>query len=344
MKFDRQSDTNHLLYAQLLSQCLRGAAPTGRGISFVKKTIKGKVHWYLQATVGEQKKQHYLGPDSDEIKNMIDQETRLWEEAKDDVNERRKLVSMLTAGGAYSLSGTEARIFEVLERAGLFLADGVVVGSYAFLAYGNMLGVRWESELIHTQDIDIAKDYRIQVAIENKKTDLKAALKDSQLGIFELPAFNAKDPSTSFMLRGRQLSVSLLTPLIGKPSSKPIHLKSINAAAEPVRFLDYLLEDTQKAVLVANAGILVNVPSPARFAIHKLVVSQRRQSILHTKVRKDISQAEAVLSVLVEDRPGDIIVAMEAADKMPEKFRIQFEAGKKKLSATTANALNEILL
>jgi hypothetical protein len=35
---------------------------------------------------------------------------------------------------------------------------------------------------------------------------------------------------------------------------------------------------------------------------------------------------------------------MEAADKMPEKFRIQFEAGKKKLSTTTANALDEILL
>ena len=37
MCLEQQSDANHSPYAQLLSQCLRGAAPSGRGLSFVKK-------------------------------------------------------------------------------------------------------------------------------------------------------------------------------------------------------------------------------------------------------------------------------------------------------------------
>jgi len=58
----------------------------------------------------------------------------------------------------------------------------------------------------------------------------------------------------------------MLTPLIGKPSSKPVLITALNTYAEPMRFLDYLLVDTQSAILIARAGILVNVPTPARYA------------------------------------------------------------------------------
>ena len=42
------------------------------------------------------------------------------------------------------------------------------------------------------------------------------------------------------------------------------------ANAAPVRYLDYVLEDAQPAAVVNGGGVLVRVPSPARFAIHKL--------------------------------------------------------------------------
>jgi hypothetical protein len=48
-----------------------------------------------------------------------------------------------------------------------------------------------------------------------------------------------------------------------RPSSAPILLRSLKAYAEPERFLEYIIEDAQPAVLVAKAGILVNVPTPA---------------------------------------------------------------------------------
>jgi hypothetical protein len=54
---------------------------------------------------------------------------------------------------------------------------------------------------------------------------------------------------------------------------------------------------------------LVNVPAPARFALHKLLVAQLRPASFAAKAEKDILQAVQVLEVLVEDRPGDIALA-----------------------------------
>ncbi len=48
---------------------------------------------------------------------------------------------MLIAGGAATVSAVEARVFELLERTGVFVVGGVLVGSHAFGLYANMLGV-----------------------------------------------------------------------------------------------------------------------------------------------------------------------------------------------------------
>jgi hypothetical protein len=79
-----------------------------------------------------------------------------------------------------------------------------------------------------------------------------------------------------------------------------------------VRFLEYLIENAQPAVLVAKAGILVNVPTPARFALHKLVISNRRAAAFQVKARKDIDQAEQLLLVLLRHRPGDLRQAWDS--------------------------------
>ena len=328
---DYLSESTRLLYAQLLSQCLHAAAPNGRGLSFVSKTIKGGTHWYLQLTVGSQKTQHYLGPDSDAIQQLVTNEKKLWEDAKPDRQAREQLVTMLIAGGAQTVSAAEARLFEVIERAGVFLVGGVLVGSHAFAVFGNMLGISWPSKMLQTHDVDIARDNHIALGLRNEPANLKQALLAANMGFVEVPALNRKAPSTRFRILGKQLSVDVLTPLIGKPMSKPILISALNTYAEPLRFLDFLLEDTQSAVIVARAGILVNVPSPARYALHKLVTSTRRPVAMQTKTIKDIDQASLLFSVLLEDRPGDIPLAFEAAKRMPEKFIEQIKTGMRKL-------------
>lgn len=332
-------ESTRLLYAQLLSQCLHGAAPSGRGLSFVAKRIKGGKHWYLQLSVGSRKTQHYLGPDTDAVRTLIDKEKSLWVSAAPDLHARENLVSMLVSGGAHTVSAVEARLFELLERAGVFLAGGVLVGSHAFSLYGNMLGAQWASETTRTQDVDIAAAYRLLIGMPDRQVNLRQALMESELGFIEVPALDRKSPSTRFRIKGKQLSVDVLTPMLGRTSAKPIHLASLDTYAEPVRFLDYLLDDAQPAVLVARAGILVNVPAPGRYALHKLVTSERRIAAFQTKTKKDVYQAEQLISFLLRDRPGDLRRAWQAAAEQPGKFMQQLRAGLARLTKETRAVL-----
>ena len=102
-----------------------------------------------------------------------------------------------------------------------------------------------------------------------------------------------------------------LTPLFGPDSSKPVFLPALGVSAHPHRFLSYLIEGAAQAVVVGGSGVLVNVPHPARFAFHKLWISDRRPVSEQTKAAKDLRQAGDLLDVLLEDRPADIRAAWD---------------------------------
>ena len=229
------------------------------------------------------------------------------------------------------LSPSEGRVIELLERAGVFIVGGILVGSHAFAAYGNMLGVRWPTESTRTHDVDVAGDDHISIGLSDEPADLKQALLDTDMGFIEVPVLDRKAPSTRYRIQGKQLSVDVLTPMIGKPVSSPVFINTLNTFAEPVRFLDFLMNETQSAVIVSRAGILINVPAPARYALHKLVVSERRPAAMQTKSIKDVYQAEQLLTILLNDRPGDIQLAFDAAKTMPDKFQEQLTTGIRKL-------------
>jgi hypothetical protein len=309
--------TTRLLYAQLLELCLAGQAPSSRGVSFVTKQVRGNTYWYMQVTVGARKLQQYVGPDTPDVRQAVRAEKQLTDSHEPARRDRLRLVAMLARGGAYTLPASESRVFELLERAGLFAAGAVVVGSHAFLAYGNMLGARWETEAARTADIDSGA---VPLAIADRPVDLPQLLADSGLGFLPVPALDRKHPSTSFKIRGRELIVDLLTPLRGTPRRRPVALPWLGAFATPVRYLDYLLDEAQPAALLGGAGVLVNVPNPARYALHKLALSRMRPAAWHTKAAKDIDQAKQIIDVLLDERPHDLTSAWEGARNMPQKF------------------------
>jgi hypothetical protein len=335
----RLPQTTQLLYAELLQQCAI-ALPNQRGISFVTKTVGGNQYWYMELVVGSTKRQYSLGRDTDNLRAQIENQKKLFTQAVPDLKQREKLVAMLVSGGGFAPGGSDGRVLEVLAQASTFLTGGVLVGSHAFNTYGNMLGVSWASAAIQTQDMDLASFHQVEIAVRREAPDVKSVLMESGMVFFEVPALNPKSPSTSFKLRGQEFKVDLLTPLEGPNRSKPVHLPHFKTFAHPVRFLEYLLDDNQGAVIPFRSGVLVNVPNPARFALHKLVVSQRRPVAQQTKVKKDIQQAEELLTVLLEDRPGDVWIALEAAHGMPDKFQRQLSEGTNFLSASVKQALN----
>lgn len=330
MTIVRQAEIINLLYAELLQQCWK--IVPNKTISYFKRNNN---KWYVQLMLGKHKTEYCLGLDSPELQNKLEAEKQLQKNnATPEVQTRQRLVAMLIAGGAQTVSPVEAKVLASLERIGVFLVGGVLIGSHAFRLYENMLGVHWPNKAIQTKDIDIASDNVFKVGVANTPIDLQQALLQAGLSFFPVPPLNYKQPSTKFRLHNCELQIDILTPLPAHypPDKGPIILKSLNTAAEPVAFLDFLLEDYQSAVVIAKAGIVVNIPAPARFALHKLVLSQRRPPAWQVKARKDIEQATQLLEVLLEDRPGDIILAKEAALSMSKKFQQQLQLGIEKLN------------
>ena len=319
-----------LIYSELLQQCWQ-AAPGGRGISFVKKNNKGRVYWYLQLTVGNRTSQHYLGAESPELLRQIEKQKNLWEASAPDKEKRQQLVGMLRAAGVPVLRGAEARVLELLDESGIFIAGGVIVGSHAFSAYQQMLGARWPGDITKTMDVDISGSDALKIAVPERKVDLRKSLIQANMGFFEVPMLDHRSPSTSYSIRGKQLKVDVIVPMHGKPNSEPVYLKPLNTYATPVRFLDYLLENTEPVVLLTPSGVLAHVPSPAHFAVHKLVLSQRRPAAESLKSKKDLAQSASVLSILIRDRPDDIRAAVDDASQQPEKFWRQLKQGIKLL-------------
>jgi hypothetical protein len=128
-----------------------------------------------------------------------------------------------------------------------------------------------------------------------------------------LPVLHPTYPATSFTVRNTAIQVDLLTPLVGRERTRPVPIPALAAAATPLRFLDYLIEETQPAAALGGEGVLVNVPRPGRFALHKLIVASRRGSSgLAAKAAKDRAQASGLIRVLGEDLPGELTLAWKA--------------------------------
>ncbi len=314
-------------YSELMQNCVQPLSD-GSNLSFKSKVINGKRYWYLYISVGASRREHYLGEETTELLDQIEDEKALWESNNDDRELRQRLVNMLIGGGTAALSRDEGKVLALLERNGVFLAGAALVGTIAFRAYANMLGVTWSSD-VGTQDIDIGAHNRYTLALPRPRAaiNLGQLILDSGMGYIEVPALNRKQPSTSFRIRNRDFRVDVLAPMRGRETSRPVKVEDFGTYATPLRHLDYLLEDIQPAVLLYEHGIMINVPSPGRFAIHKCAISQKRAAAAAAKAQKDLNQAEQLFSVLLELRPTDITLAFDAAQSQGESFTGKFNSG-----------------
>ena len=74
----------------------------------------------------------------------------------------------------------------------------------------------------------------------------------------------------------------------------------------------------------------------------EMVVSQRRRAGAIEKIKRDLAQAEQLFEVLIEGRPGDLILAYEAAEKMGEKFNRQLTMGMESIDPEVSESVRRI--
>ena len=71
--------------------------------------------------------------------------------------------------------------------------------------------------------------------------------------------------------------------------------------------MEFSLENVQQtALLWGNSATMVNVPHPARYALHKLIVAGEREGAFVSKSRKDLMQAGLLLAAMRDLRPWEV--------------------------------------
>jgi len=314
----RLPETVQTLYSELLDQAALAEAeeaaaslpPPG---SFVSKTIRGNQYWYLQRSEAGQKTQIYLGAASPALLEWIERARRGRRVRQADRDRRGELVAMLTTAGAARPDVGSGRVLEVLAERGLFRAGAVLIGTQAYAQYGNVLGMALDRAAVRTADVDLLHDAALSLAIDPaaRKQDLGEALVEANPEFLAVPPLDPKQPSSSFKVRGRDLRVDFLTPA-GRSRQGIVPIRGLGVAAQALPHLGYLLDDVVRAVVLHGAGVLVNLPDPARFLFHKLWTAGERPATEALKSRKDLAQAAQLLEVLAADRSGDLSRAWKA--------------------------------
>lgn len=272
--------------------------------SFSKKSVRGTTYWYYQFTeLGTGKtRQFFVGPDSDVMRGLV---ARARAKSTRPV---QRLANAAIALGCSAATPAHFRVIRRLNEIGFFRAGGLLVGTHAFLTYGNALGVSW-GDIARTQDLDFAHaGAGIQFALPHAlELDAGSAIERLEAGFLPVPGLRPGRKTASFVSKSdRSLRIDFLAPMIGG-REEPYHHAALGVRLQPLRFVELILEGVEQAAVLSSVGAtLVNIPSPGRYALHKLLVHVERSAKSPQKASKDLKQAAALIEVLGSNQPDEL--------------------------------------
>jgi len=199
--------------------------------------------------------------------------------------------------------------FEILRRfhkAGI-LDDFILIGSWCVYFYKEYFSnVPYiDQTTIRTRDVDflIDKPARIKHAV-----NIPELLKD--LGFVTI----FKGREGYIKLDHPDLMLEFLVPEKGKGTDKPVPLTKLGMNAVALRFLSLLTDNTIK---IEIEDFSISVPHPANFAIHKLIIFQRRAK--EDKATKDRNTAIEILRALINK--GEMATIKRVFNSMLPKWQ-----------------------
>ena len=275
--------------------------------SFASKEVKGRKYWYFQfRDIGGEVRQIYAGPDSEGLRALVAKA------GSKPVQGVAPLAKAAIALGCARVIPAHFRIIRRLSEYGFFSAGGVLVGTHAFLAMGNMLGVSW-CDSTGTQDVDFAHPGKnISIALPSTiKIDVHAAIESLALGLLPITSFAGNAGATYINPSRPDLRVDFLT-VRHRGGDAPVVVPNLNIALQPLKFMGFSMEHPVQMAIVCDEGaVTVNAPIPARYALHKLVVWGERNKAFRTKANKDLRQAAALISYFAHHQPEELVQAWQ---------------------------------
>jgi hypothetical protein len=299
-RLDLQAQT---LYAELLQRVLSDTLASSvekLGRSFVSKQIGKKTYWYLQHRQATGMKQTYLGPETPELLKVIESMRAASKALEPDITRRKELCAAIRVMGFPTWPRPFVSTLETLANSGVFHLGAILIGTPAYVTCMTALGFRSDIGAALTGDIDLQIGKMPEASLPGAEAiNVSSALDRVKLGFFPVPGLNPRSPSTRFKVRDGDLMVQFLTAG-SAGTDKPVHIDQLGTAAQPMPYMEFLIQEPMKAVLPFDAGILVNVPSPARLGWHKLIVARNRPPHERAKARKDVAQAADLIGALAQ--------------------------------------------
>lgn len=297
------------------------------------KTIGNKHYWYDQYRIGTDVIDRYIGEDHPELRVRLKRLAEIAEATKQNERERARLMRVLRAENYLMADAQTGQVVSAMARAGVFRLGGTLVGTQAFRLYEGELGVRisFDRSAI-TDDIDIASFERLSVALGDQ---VEESLSDvfAQLKFDALPSLK---PGKVWRWRqtDRTTLVEFLTPSFSDEETLR-DLPALGVSAQSLHFLNFLIAEPIQVPLLYRSGTLVQIPRPERYAIHKLIIADRRRDGPDAlKSRKDRAQAAFLIEVLSEERPDDLRDAYEIALENGKSWRTRLQASLDRMPET----------
>jgi hypothetical protein len=309
------------LYAEL-AQDLSFSAGIHGSVSL--RRVGGRDYAYVTEKHGAARVQRYLGsPRDSKVATEIAEINRTALEAK----RRRTLVSMLKRSGLPAPSLTLGRLLEAVANAGLFERGIVLIGTAAYQTYSPIIGAILSSAATTTEDADFAAA-TLAVSAATEGEDLLTILQRADPTFRAKPNLDKWAPPARFRA-ANGFEVDIITKVRSRKDEKRIPvIAGLSCGAQPLRYLEYLIEEPINAVALYGSGARVSIPQPARFAVHKLIVAQVRD-IGAAKRRKDLAQARELFEVLSETLPAELEEALADARRRGRQWSAHIAASLK---------------
>lgn len=294
------------------------------GKPFLKEIRDKGAYWYARQRVGDRTVDRYIGRDTPELRERL----KALESAESD---RKALdarcagwVAQLRAGGLPTLDRESGKVLGAMARVGVFRLGGTLVGTHAYRLMVAELGVHLDEAAAVTEDLDIAAFENLKLVIEDGVAPSLAET-FNDLKLKPAPGLDPKARPTSWSLPGGGVKIDFLVPYMGGDGETRL-LEPLGVHAHALSFLDFLIAEPVAAVGLYRSGVLVQIPRPERYAVHKLIVANRRPASARAKARKDLAQAEALITVLADDRPHLLTEAYRVARDAGPHWRAALDA------------------
>lgn len=284
--------------------------------SIIRREREGRGYWVARQRLGEKVVEVAIGPDVAEVKAQVAQALSEQEIRKIWLRSASADVAILRAGRCLAPDMQTGRLLAAIAKAGFFTAGGILGGTQAFRHYPLMLGVEAPvQKVVLTGDVDLLTPAGLRLV----GTDRSLTTRIAELGISLAPVFGL-DPDQAPKFRAAGVIDLEFLSTVGRGADAGRLHPGIGERVQALRFIEFSMKDPEWAVSLYRSGVMIRVPRPERYALHKLMVAELRSGSFIEKRHKDLDQASWLISVLEDRRAYELWVALDDLCRRGKKW------------------------